>query len=56
VGADHDATSVQLWVTETNTDARRLYESCGFVLSGGRQPLPSNPLLSEVAMRLDLGD
>jgi len=49
---DHDATSVQLWVTETNTDARRLYESCGFVLSGGRQPLPSDPLLSEVAMQL----
>jgi GNAT superfamily N-acetyltransferase len=53
---DHDATSVQLWVTETNTDARRLYEFCGFVLSGGRQTLPSNPLLSEVAMQLVLGD
>jgi len=52
----HDVTSVQLWVTETNTTARRLYESCGFVLSGGRQSLPSDPLLSEVAMRLDLGD
>lgn len=52
----HDATSVQLWVTKPNAAARRLYESCGFVLSGGRQPLPSNPLLSEVAMRLDLGD
>jgi GNAT superfamily N-acetyltransferase len=53
---DHDATSVELWVTETNPAARRLYESCGFVLSGGRQTLPSNPLLSEVAMRLVLGD
>ena len=53
---DHDAISVQLWVTEANAAARRLYESCGFVLSGGRQPLPSNPLLREVAMRLDLGD
>ena len=53
---DHDATSVQLWVTETNTDARRLYESCGFFLSGGRQPLPSDPLLSELAMQLVLGD
>jgi GNAT superfamily N-acetyltransferase len=51
----HDATSVQLWVTEANAAARRLYESCGFVLSGGRQTLPSNPLLSEVAMRLALG-
>ena len=53
---DYDATSVQLWVTETNTDARRLYEFCGFVLSGGRQTLPSDPLLNEVAMRLDLSD
>jgi len=54
--AHHDSTSVQLWVTETNAAARRLYESCGFVLSGGRQPLPSDPLLSEVGMRLDLAD
>jgi GNAT superfamily N-acetyltransferase len=53
---DHDATNVQLWVTEKNAAARRLYESCGFVLSGGRQMLPSDPTLSEVAMRLDLGD
>jgi len=53
---DNDATSVQLWVTETNAATRRLYESCGFVLSGGRQTLPSDPTLSEVAMRLDLGD
>lgn len=52
----HDATSLELWVTETNAAARRLYESCGFVLTGGRRTLPSDPLLSEVAMRLDLGD
>jgi GNAT superfamily N-acetyltransferase len=52
----HHATSVKLWVTETNAGARRLYESCGFVLSGGRQRLPSDPSLREVAMRLDLGD
>lgn len=51
----HHATSVQLWVTETNAPARRLYESCGFVLSCGRQKLPSDPSLSEVAMWLDLG-
>jgi len=53
---DHDATSVQLWVTEANVVARRLYESCGFVLSGGQKTLPSDPTLNEVAMRLDLGD
>jgi ribosomal protein S18 acetylase RimI-like enzyme len=52
----HHAASVCLWVTETNTLARRLYESVGFVRSGERQPLPSNPSLSEVAMWLDLGD
>jgi GNAT superfamily N-acetyltransferase len=53
---NHNATSIQLWVTETNAAARRLCESCGFLLSGGRQRLPFDPLLSEVAMRLDLGD
>jgi len=53
---DHDATSVQLWVTETNVAARRLYGSCGFVLSGGQQKLPSDPTLGEVVMRLDLRD
>jgi ribosomal protein S18 acetylase RimI-like enzyme len=52
----HDATTVQLWVTETNMPARRLYESFGFVRSGEQQPLPSNPWLSEVAMRLVLDD
>jgi GNAT superfamily N-acetyltransferase len=53
---DRDAATVQLWVTETNAAARRLYELCGFVLSAGRQTLPSDPLLSEVAMQLVLGD
>ena len=49
------AAIVGLWVTETNLPARRLYESCGFVYSGERQPLPSDPSLSEVEMRLYLG-
>jgi GNAT superfamily N-acetyltransferase len=47
---DHDATSVDLWVTETNTPARRLYERRGFTPNGRRQPLPSNPALTEIAM------
>ncbi len=45
-----DATSVHLWVTETNKHARLLYERCGFSLTAERQPLPSNPALGEVGM------
>ena len=45
-----DAAAVHLWVTETNKHARLLYERCGFVLTGERQPLPSNPHLGEVGM------
>ena len=44
------ATSVHLWVTETNTHARALYQRCGFALTGERQPLPSDPSIAEVAM------
>jgi GNAT superfamily N-acetyltransferase len=39
-----------LWVTEGNVAAQRLYERCGFVDNGERQPLPSNPTLQEVRM------
>ena len=45
-----DAKSVRLWVTETNKPARMLYERCGFSPTGERQPLPSKPHLSEIAM------
>lgn len=48
------AKSLQLWVTETNTPARLLYQRCGFAPTAGRQPLPSNPALSEIAMALPL--
>jgi ribosomal protein S18 acetylase RimI-like enzyme len=41
---------VHLWVTETNDPARRLYERCGFALTGTRKPLPSHPQHSEIAM------
>jgi GNAT superfamily N-acetyltransferase len=44
------APSLHLWVTETNKNARLLYESCGFSLTGERQPLPPNPALDEVGM------
>ncbi|HEX4833823.1 MAG TPA: GNAT family N-acetyltransferase [Trebonia sp.] len=43
-----------LWVTESNEPARRLYERYGFACTGERQPLPSDPSLAEVRMRLPL--
>jgi GNAT superfamily N-acetyltransferase len=46
---DHDA--LYLWVTETNPAARRLYQRCGFIPTGERQPLPSDPSLEEIRMR-----
>jgi GNAT superfamily N-acetyltransferase len=48
--ARRNATSVRLWVTETNPHARALYERLGFTLTGERQPVSSDPGLSEVAM------
>ena len=39
-----------LWVTESNEPARRLYERCGFSPTGERQPLPSDPSLTEIRM------
>jgi GNAT superfamily N-acetyltransferase len=41
---------VHLWVNQTNDSARRLYERCGFTLTGSRQPLPSHPEMTEIAM------
>lgn len=41
---------VHLWVTETNDQARRLYERCGFALTGELKPLPSHPEYAEIAM------
>ena len=48
--AQKNATSVHLWVTETNPHARALYERCGFTPTGERQPLPSDPGIGEFAM------
>jgi GNAT superfamily N-acetyltransferase len=48
------ATSLDLWVTETNKPALLLYERCGFTPTGQRQPLPSNPVLAEIAMTYTL--
>lgn len=49
---DHDA--VFLWVTASNAAAQKIYERCGFAPTGERQPLPSNPELTEIRMRRPL--
>jgi GNAT superfamily N-acetyltransferase len=38
---------VSLWVADGNTRARRFYRRLGFVPTGNRQPLPSDPALGE---------
>lgn len=43
-----------LWVTEPNLGARGFYERCGFTLTGQRQPLPSDPSVTETRMRREL--
>ena len=48
------ASTVHLWVTETNSRARLLYERCGFAVTAERQPLPSNPALGEIGMQRPL--
>ncbi len=45
-----NAAILHLWVTESNKPARLLYERHGFEPTGERQPLPSNPVLVEIAM------
>jgi GNAT superfamily N-acetyltransferase len=51
---DRQAREVILWVADHNTPARMLYEGVGFRPTGQRQPLPSNPVLSESLLRLPL--
>lgn len=41
---------VVLNVTETNAEAIRLHEGCGFVRTGAVQPLPHTPALLEIEM------
>jgi GNAT superfamily N-acetyltransferase len=45
-----DYDTLSLWVTESNTPARGLYERCGFTPTGEYQPLPSDPTLREIQL------
>ncbi len=49
------ASQVTLWVVDGNRRAVALYEEAGFVHTGEKQPLPSNPSLIEGLMSLGLG-
>jgi ribosomal protein S18 acetylase RimI-like enzyme len=49
-----DIATVELWVTRGNDAAVRLYEAAGFRLTGGYQPLPSDPCKDELRMRLPI--
>ena len=44
------ASRLHLWVTENNRHARLLYERCGFRPTAERQPLPSDPGVTEIGM------
>jgi GNAT superfamily N-acetyltransferase len=48
------ASRVHLWVTETNSRARLLYERCGFRPTAERQPLPSDAGVTEMGMERSL--
>jgi hypothetical protein len=43
-----------LWVVATNEPARRVYEAAGFVYTGTKHSLPSDPSLDELEMAMSL--
>jgi ribosomal protein S18 acetylase RimI-like enzyme len=53
--AERQAEEVVLWVADRNVAGRRLYEQIGFRPTGRRQPLPSDPAVTESLLRLPLG-
>jgi GNAT superfamily N-acetyltransferase len=44
---DAGAHELELWVADGNEAAARTYTAAGFVPTGRRQPLPSNPAVGE---------
>ena len=44
------ATTLSLWVAETNEPAVALYRRCGYELDGGSQPMPNDPTVIEQSM------
>lgn len=48
--ADQGADRIHLWVAGANERAKRFYERLDFVLTGERQPLPSDPGVQEFGM------
>jgi len=51
---DAGATRLLLWVNEENLTARRLYERAGFVSTGEKKPIRSNPRATELRLALAL--
>lgn len=49
------ARRVELEVNEASEPATRLYASAGFVPTGAKRPLPTDPTVTAVTMVLDLG-
>jgi GNAT superfamily N-acetyltransferase len=52
--AERGIGELRLWVTETNDSSIAVYRARGFEPTGKRQPLPSDPSLSEFEMRRPL--
>lgn len=51
---ERGARRVDLWVSESNAGARRLYAQLGFEETGTTQPLPHTPQITELEMMLPL--